>query len=185
METYSEAVDAEVQRLIEERPPHDYIHTEHEPVTVADQSRWYRTSLHALEPFEDEPQTALEDLLANLRHYAQRVGLNFEEAARVSEAHWEAEQPRKGPPSRVPNLDALDDDALELFALRHENGRSLRELFPEGGAGTRVAATALAEYAGMTFRARLYRREGRIADALKFEDKADAAYQRLPVWARW
>ena len=177
----NEAIEAEVRALVEERPLRDYINTEHEPVSTEDQMRWYRTSLQALEPVDD----CLEDLLANLRHYAQRVGLDFEEAARMSEVHWEAEQPRKGPAAQVPNLDALNDDELQQFALRHKGGRQPRELFPEGGAGTTVATTALARYADLTHQARLSRRGGRIADALVFEDKADWTYQGLPVWARW
>ena len=177
----NEAIEAEVRALVEERPLRDYINTEHEPVAVEDQMRWYRTSLQALEPVDD----CLEDLLANLRHYAQRVGLDFESAVRMSEAHWEAEQPRKGPPSQVPNLDALDDDELAQFALHHENGRNLRELFPEGGAGTRIATTNLACYARNLENARHYRAKGDIDAALTYEALAERAYQRLPVWARW
>ena len=165
----------------------DYINVEHEPVTVEDQQRWLSTAERAIEPLLQAGDThaALTDLLTNLRHWAQRTGLDYEAADRMAQTNWEAEQPRKGPPSQVPNLDALDDDELEQFALRHKGGRQPRELFPEGGAGTTVATTALARYAGLTHQARLYRREGRIADALVFEDKADWTYQGLPEWAQW
>lgn len=47
----------------------------------------------------------------------------------------------------VPNLDKMSHADLMDFWMKHQKGRKARDLFPEGGTGTRRATADLASYA--------------------------------------
>ena len=40
----------------------------------------------------NDPESAVIDLLSDLRHYCEAVGLDFGYALRVSDGHWDAER---------------------------------------------------------------------------------------------
>lgn len=86
---------------------------------------------------------------------------------------------------QVPNLDAMDHAELMTFWQRHQNGRCYRELFPDGGKGSRGAAGDLACYASNLATARSCRLRGDIAAASMYEQIADGIYDGLPAYARW
>lgn len=85
----------------------------------------------------------------------------------------------------VPNIDAMDYDEMVRFWIRHANGANYRELFPAGGKGTKTATAGLSGYAMNKSSAHQMRLQGRIADALKYEEDAERIYQGLPNWAQW
>lgn len=85
----------------------------------------------------------------------------------------------------VPNIDAMEYDDLTTFWIRHANGANYRELFPAGGKGTKTATAGLSGYAMNKSSAHQMRLQGRIADALKYEEDAERIYQGLPNWAQW
>ncbi len=41
---------------------------------------------------DDDPESAVIDLLSDLRHYCEAVGLDFDYALRVSYDHWSEER---------------------------------------------------------------------------------------------
>ncbi len=86
----------------------------------------------------------------------------------------------------VPNLDCMpSDNECFTFWNKHQNGRAYRELFPQGGKGTKRAAADLAAYASNKGAAMGCRRRGDIQTALTYEDICDRIYDRLPEFARW
>lgn len=87
--------------------------------------------------------------------------------------------------TNVPNLDAMWPDTLMAFWFRHSRGRKARELFPEGGEGTRKAAKDLANYASNKAAAMGCRSRGDIPTAIQYENIADRIYNGLPAFARW
>lgn len=87
--------------------------------------------------------------------------------------------------ANVPNLDAEESDALMDFWARHQRGRHVKVLFPEGGRGTVSATAELANYASNKATAISCRKRGDILAAKMYEDIADRIYARLPDFARW
>ena len=85
----------------------------------------------------------------------------------------------------VPNLDAMTHDQLMAFWFKHQSGRNARDLFPEGGKGTRTATGDLACYASNKATAMVCRERGSISVALQYEQIADRIYRELPAAARW
>lgn len=85
--------------------------------------------------------------------------------------------------SNVPNLDKMNRSELMEFWARHQRGRNARDLFPDGGTGTRKATGLLAGYASNRAAMLLCRnladkqREqiyGRICSNIRLD---------LPIWA--
>jgi hypothetical protein len=87
--------------------------------------------------------------------------------------------------SNVPNLDALDQGELMQFWMQHQLGRNAKQLFPNGGLGTRIVTAKLANYASNKATAMSLRMRGEIATAVIYEGIADTVYRQLPDWARW
>jgi hypothetical protein len=83
------------------------------------------------------------------------------------------------------NLDAMGADELMGFWYRHQNGRRARDIFPDGGKGTRKATDDLAAYASNKSAAIGCRLRGDIESALMYEGFCDRIYMRLPDFARW
>lgn len=87
--------------------------------------------------------------------------------------------------ANVPNLDCDPEVDLMQFWLKHQNGRAYRDLFPEGGKGTKRAAADLANYASNLRAARFCRAKGNPSSASMYEGICEAIYNRLPDFARW
>lgn len=87
--------------------------------------------------------------------------------------------------SNVPNLDAMEPDELMQFWFKHQRGYKSRDLFPNGGQGTKRATADLANYASNKAVAMRHRQEGDITIALQYEGICDRIYKELPLWARW
>ena len=86
----------------------------------------------------------------------------------------------------APNLDGMDADELWVFYRHHDRGQNSKELFPEGGPGTRNATKDLASYAANKATAMPLRAKGDIERAKMYEDIADRIYDEdLPEWAQW
>ena len=85
----------------------------------------------------------------------------------------------------VPNLDCMEDDDLMGFWLRHQRGRKARDIFPNGGKGTRTATGDLAAYAVNKATAMSCRIRGDIRAALIYEKICEDIYDGLPDSARW
>lgn len=83
------------------------------------------------------------------------------------------------------NLDAMEPDALMAFWAKHQRGRAYRDLFPQGGRGTKRAAADLANYAANKATAMRERSQGRIQTALQYESICERIYADLPQGARW
>jgi len=85
------------------------------------------------------------------------------------------------------NLDDMPGgaDALLSFWHKHQAGRAYRELFPEGGEGTKRAAADLASYASNKATAMQCRARGDIGAALTYEGICERIYAALPAFARW
>lgn len=83
------------------------------------------------------------------------------------------------------NLDGMPDGDLMPFWQKHQSGRRARDLFPEGGRGTKVATAALANYASNAYAARSCRSRGDIATAQMYELICQRIYEKLPGFARW
>jgi len=83
------------------------------------------------------------------------------------------------------NLDCMEPDELMAFWSRHQRGRQYRELFPDGGKGTRRATADLANYASNIATAKRCRLRGDIETALMYEKIADRIYESLPSFAQW
>lgn len=81
--------------------------------------------------------------------------------------------------------DGMTANELWTFWHRHQRGAKSRELFPEGGRGTRKAAASLAAYACNKATAMRCREYGDVQAALVYELICDGIYKRLPQWARW
>lgn len=90
------------------------------------------------------------------------------------------------PAGDIPNLDAMEPDDLMEFWARHQRGRNIKAIFPEGRAkGTSSAVAHLASYAANKATAISCRLRGDIQSALMYEGFADASYKKLPEWSRW
>lgn len=89
--------------------------------------------------------------------------------------------------NNVPNLDAENDvEKLREFAVKHEGGKRLKDLFPSGGEGTKNATADLANYAWNKLTAIECRKgpKRKVADALQYEAICDRIYSTLPKWAK-
>jgi hypothetical protein len=87
----------------------------------------------------------------------------------------------------APNLDCFSTDPAVYLAFwfKYQRGRAYRELFPEGGKGTRRATADLANYASNKGTAMQCRLRGEIAAALQYEAICDRIYADLPSFAQW
>ena len=85
----------------------------------------------------------------------------------------------------VPNLDTMNPEDLWSFWGKHQRGRAYRDLFPDGGKGSKKATDDLAAYASNKATATQCRQRGMIQEALMFESFCKRIYQRLPAFARW
>lgn len=83
------------------------------------------------------------------------------------------------------NLDAMSREELLSFWMKHQSGRNYRELFPEGGKGSKKAAGDLANYASNKATAMSCRVSGDIERAMMYESIADRIYAVLPAFAQW
>ena len=83
------------------------------------------------------------------------------------------------------NFDAMSAEELMEFWAKHKSGRDYRELFPDGGKGSKTAAADLANYAINKATAMQCRIKGDIPTALMYEGICDRIYDRLPAMARW
>jgi hypothetical protein len=85
------------------------------------------------------------------------------------------------------NLDCHTIDAAELmsFWFRHQGVRRYRDLFPQGGKGTKRATADLANYASNKATAMLCRMRCDTTAALVYERICDDIYDRLPPFAKW
>ncbi len=83
------------------------------------------------------------------------------------------------------NLD--NDTSIDLMAFwqKHQNGRRYRELFPDGGRGTKRAAADLANYASNLHTAQSCRLRGDVTAALMYERICERIYAKLPAQAKW
>ena len=93
--------------------------------------------------------------------------------------------PPKHPPDYGYDPINLDDDAdlQDAASLNAQAGK-----FRDAARLLRVAADTmdrLGDYCDRKARAREARLAGRIAEALGYENFAEAIYRRLPQWARW
>ena len=85
--------------------------------------------------------------------------------------------------TNIPNLDHSDD--LMTFWAHYQRGRNYRELFPDGGKGTKRATANLACYASNKHAAIHCREHGDVKNALMYESICDRIYNELPESARW
>jgi hypothetical protein len=85
----------------------------------------------------------------------------------------------------IPNLDAMSIEELMAFWFEHQHGRNSKELFPDGGKGTRTATNDLSCYASNIATAKRCRLNGDIPTALMYEGICERIYSRLPEDARW
>lgn len=83
------------------------------------------------------------------------------------------------------NLDCETPETLMQFWFRHQSGRAYRDLFPQGGRGTKRATADLANYASNKATAMRCRAGGDINGALMYEGIADRIYAGLPEAVRW
>lgn len=83
------------------------------------------------------------------------------------------------------NFDSMPADELMQFWLKHQGGRAYRELFPDGGKGTKRATSDLANYASNKATAMGCRERGDIRTAQMYESICDRIYDSLPSFARW
>jgi hypothetical protein len=88
-------------------------------------------------------------------------------------------------PNLAPNLDCVDASELMPFWNRHKRGKNYRELFPNGGKGTKRATADLANYASNKHAAMFCRRNGDVTSALMYENICDRIYDALPDFAQW
>jgi len=122
---------------------------------------------------------------ADLAYYADRQGMRTQTLRdALDETAWRTYMERAGGPV---NLDDMPGgaDALMSFWGRHQGGRASRELFPDGGAGTRRATAELANYASNKATAMRCRLAGDIGAALTYEGICERIYAALPAFARW
>jgi len=84
----------------------------------------------------------------------------------------------------VPNLDRMEPPDLLIFWGRHRNGYGWRELFPEGGKGTRAATADLANYAANRATELECSRNGSTA-AQTYQTICTHIRERIPAWAMW
>lgn len=88
-------------------------------------------------------------------------------------------------PATELNLDCeIDTEYLGSFWAHYQRGRNTKELFPNGGKGTRNATADLANYAINKSEAMACRMRGDITAATVYEDICDRIYGELPDWAR-
>jgi hypothetical protein len=89
--------------------------------------------------------------------------------------------------SNVPNLDAIDRDALQAFAAKYSVATApvAAELFPDKPRKYARVARDLAEYATLRLAALRHRELGRVAKATAIEETCDRIYNTLPAYARW
>lgn len=85
------------------------------------------------------------------------------------------------------NLDCDFTDSSDLMAFwyKHQRGQNAREIFPDGGKGTRRAVADLANYASNLATARQCRARGDISTAQAYEGICQRIYEKLPAFARW
>jgi hypothetical protein len=90
---------------------------------------------------------------------------------------------RKG----VPNFDGMWEDDLMAWYKKHYNGgrKLAAELFPDKPAGYVKTMKTAACYAINKATAMKCRKEGKITEALKYEQICDDIYGRLPDYAKW
>lgn len=89
--------------------------------------------------------------------------------------------------NEVPNLDCAWINSADYFAFhdRYKTGLNAKELFPDGGKGTRRATASLARYASFKGCAIDCRLRGDIECALYYEHVCETIYSRLPEFSRW
>lgn len=85
--------------------------------------------------------------------------------------------------TNVPNLDKMNQAELMEFWVRHQRGRNSRELFPEGGTGTRKATGDLAGYASNRAAMLLCRNLADNQGERVYGIICSNIRLRLPVWA--
>ena len=83
------------------------------------------------------------------------------------------------------NLDAMDASEIMPFWNKHKRGRNYRDLFPQGGKGSRNATADLANYASNRYTAMQCRNRGDIQGAIMYENICDRIYGALPEHARF
>ena len=83
------------------------------------------------------------------------------------------------------NLDGLDTTELMPFWNKHKQGRNYRDLFPQGGKGSKLATADLANYASNLHTAHSCRKVGNISTAMQYERICERIYASLPDFARW
>lgn len=85
------------------------------------------------------------------------------------------------------NLDDTfhDSDQLMAFWAKHQSGRQYRDIFPDGGKGTKRAVADLANYASNLATARQCRARGDINTAKSYEAICEKIYRALPQFAKW
>ena len=86
--------------------------------------------------------------------------------------------------NNCPNLDCETAEDLMTFWSRHQRGRKAKDLFPDGGKGTRKATGDLAAYAANKATAMSCRKRGDIQAAVIYEGICDTIYNDLPYWAK-
>lgn len=88
----------------------------------------------------------------------------------------------------VPNLDSMDYDELSDFWMSTNSVRPMkkaRELFPDRPTGYLSATKGLGHYAINRATAIRCRKEGKIPEALKYEEICGVIYKSLPDYAKW
>ena len=83
------------------------------------------------------------------------------------------------------NIDCMDDVEMLAFWFKYQGGRNYRELFPQGGNGSKTATADLANYAANKATAWGCRERGDIVIAQYYEDICSRIYRRLPPIAQW
>jgi hypothetical protein len=85
----------------------------------------------------------------------------------------------------ISDLDERDTDTLMAFWFRYQSGRHYRELFPDGGKGSKRATADLANYASNQGVAKSCRLRGDVNTALMYESIAERIYANLPSFAQF
>lgn len=85
----------------------------------------------------------------------------------------------------VPNFDAMPPTELMNFWFDHQRGRNSKDIFPDGGKGSRTITARLAGYASNKATAMRCRENGQIVAALVYERICDDIYNRLPKEVKW
>ena len=83
------------------------------------------------------------------------------------------------------NLDHESPENLMLLWKTHQGGRNYKQLFPQGGKGTKTAAKDIANYAINKETAIRCRIKGDIQSAQIYEGICDKIYNGLPAFAQW